>query len=108
MHIPKFESKSSVKFQNNEIVKDFRRNDFIQDKIKMIEKNSYYFIEETHAKVSIKNSIMLFNDINNWFISQNIKIIVNKFMDEYFIGKVKKYKFKIELDKKFGDTKIFI
>ena len=107
MHIPKFESKSSVKFQNNEIVKDFRRNDFIQDKIKMIEKNSYYFIEETHAKVSIKNSIMLFNDINNWFISQNIKIIVNKFMDEYFIGKVKKYKFKIELDKKFGDTKIF-
>ena len=107
MYIQKFESKSSVKLQNNEIVKDFRRNDFIQDKIKMIEKNSYYFIEETHAKVSIKNSIMLFNDINNWFISQNIKIIVNKFMDEYFIGKVKKYKFKIELDKKFGDTKIF-
>ena len=28
-------------------------------------------------------------------------------MDEYFIGKVKKYKFKIELDKKFGDIKIF-
>ena len=71
----------------------------------MIEKNNYYFIEETHSKVSIKNSIILFNDINNWFISQNKKIIVNKFMDEYSIDKIKKYKFKIQLDQTFEDMK---
>ena len=90
---------------NKIIIKDYRRSNFMKEKFKIIEKNNYYFIEETHAKISIKNSIILFNDINNWFISQNKKIIVNKFMDEYFIDKIKKYKFKIQLDKTFEDMK---
>ena len=95
----------SLFLDNKIFVKDYKRNNFIQEKFKIIEKNNYYFIEETHAKVSIKNSIILFNDINNWFISQNKKIIVNKFMDEYSIDKIKKYKFKIQLDPKFEDMK---
>ena len=101
------QNKSSINFEYNEIVKDFRRNKFIEEKIQTIGKNKYYYIEETQAKVSIKNSIMLFNDINNWFITQNKKIIINKFIDEFSIGKIKKYKCKIEIDKKFGDIKIF-
>ena len=32
---------------------------------------------------------MLFNDINNWFITQNKKIIVDKFVDEFFVNKLK-------------------
>ncbi len=95
----------SLFLDNKIIVKDYKRNNFIKEKFKIIEKNNYYFIEETHAKVSIKNSIILFNDINNWFISQNKKIIVNKFMDEYSIDKIKKYKFKIQLDQTFEDMK---
>ena len=101
------QNKSSINFEYNEIVKDFRRNKFIEEKIQTIGKNKYYYIEETQAKVSIKNSIMLFNDINNWFITQNKKIIINKFIDEFSIGKIKKYKCKIEIDKTFGDIKIF-
>ena len=100
-------NKSSINFENSEIVKDFRRNNFLEEKIQIIGKNNYYFIEETQAKVSIKNSIMLFNDINNWFITQNKRIIVDKFADEYFVGKIKKYKCKIELEKTFGEIKIF-
>ena len=101
------QNKSSINFEYNEIVKDFRRNKFIEEKIQTIGKNKYYYIEETQAKVSIKNSIMLFNDINNWFITQNKRIIINKFNDEFSIGKIKKYKCKIEIDKTFGDIKIF-
>ena len=99
--------KNLSNFENYEIVKDFRRNNFLEEKIQIIGKNNYYFIEETQAKVSIKNSIMLFNDINNWFITQNKKIIVDKFVDEFFVNKIKKYKCKIELDKTFGEIKIF-
>ena len=101
------QNKSSINFENSEIVKDFRRKNFLEEKIQIIGKNNYYYIEETQAKVSIKNSIMLFNDINNWFITQNKKIVVNKFVDEFFVGKIKKYKCKIELDKIFGEIKIF-
>ena len=99
--------KNLSNFDNYEIVKDFRRNNFLEEKIQIIGKNNYYFIEETQAKVSIKNSIMLFNDINNWFITQNKKIIVDKFVDEFCVNKIKKYKCKIELDKTFGEIKIF-
>ena len=99
--------KNLSNFENYEIVKDFRRNNFLEEKIQIIGKNNYYFIEETQAKVSIKNSIMLFNDINNWFITQNKKIIVDKFVDEFCVNKIKKYKCKIELDKTFGEIKIF-
>ena len=101
------QNKSIINFENSEIAKDFRRKNFLEEKIQIIGKNNYYYIEETQAKVSIKNSIMLFNDINNWFITQNKKIIVNKFVDEFFVGKIKKYKCKIELDKIFGEIKIF-
>ena len=101
------QNKSLINFENSEIVKDFRRKNFLEEKIQIIGKNNYYYIEETQAKVSIKNSIMLFNDINNWFITQNKKIVVNKFVDEFFVGKIKKYKCKIELDKIFGEIKIF-
>ena len=53
-----------------------------EEKIQIIGKNNYYFIEETQAKVSIKNSIMLFNDINNWFITQNKKLLlINSLMN---------------------------
>ena len=99
----KFENISP--FVENKI--DFRRNIYLKEKFKIIEKSNYYFIEETQAKVSIKNSIILFNDINNYFISQNKKVIVNKFMDEYFVDKIKKFKYKIQLDKKFGTINIF-
>ena len=101
------QNKSLINLENSEIVKDFRRKNFLEEKIQIIGKNNYYYIEETQAKVSIKNSIMLFNDINNWFITQNKKIIINKFIDEFSIGKIKKYKCKIEIDKTFGDIKIF-
>ena len=103
----KFDNKSSINFENNGIVRDLRRNNFFKEKFELIENINYYFIEETHAKVSIKNSLMLFNDINNWYITKNQKIVVNKLMDEIVIGKIKKYKCKIELDKIFGETKIF-
>ena len=102
--IKKFESKSSIFLEDNIEMKDYRRENFLEEKLKIFEKNNYYFIEETHAKVSVKNSIILFNDINNFFINQNKKIIINKFMDEYFIDKIKKYKCIFELDKKFGDS----
>ena len=106
--IKRFENKSSVFLEDNLEIKDYRRENFLEEKLKIIEKNNYYFIEETQAKVSVKNSIVLFNDINNFFIKQNKKIIINKFMDEYFIDKIKKYKCIIQLDKKFGDSiKIF-
>ena len=101
------ENKSSILIENNEISKDYRKNNYINEKMKIIEKNKYYFIEETNAKASIKNSIILFNDINNLFITQNKKLIIDKFLDEYLVGKIKKYKCKIELDKTFGNTKIF-
>ena len=102
--IKKFESKSSIFLEDNIEMKDYRRENFLEEKLKIFEKNNYYFIEETHAKVSVKNSTILFNDINNFFINQNKKIIINKFMDEYFIDKIKKYKCIFELDKKFGDS----
>ena len=41
--------------------------------MKNIEKQKYYIIEDTQAKVSIKNSLTLFNEINNWFLQQNKK-----------------------------------
>ena len=106
-NVAKNDKKSSIFLENAEIVKDFRRNTFVEEKYDLIEKNLYYYIDETEAKVSIKNSIMLFNDINNWFITQNKKIIVNKFIDDILIGKLKKYKCKIVLDHQFGDIKIF-
>jgi ERCC4-related helicase len=94
-------------FEPNEIVKDFRVQNFYEEKLQNIGKQSYYYIEETQAKVSIRNSIMLFNEINNWFFQHNKKLVVNKYVDEIIIDKVKKYKCKIELNEMFNELKIF-
>ena len=105
--IVEHDNKLIIFFERNEIVKDFRGNNFFIEKLENISKQVYYIIEETQAKVSIRNSTMLYNEINNWFLQQNIKLIINKFIDEIYIDKIKKYKCKIELNEKFGGTKIF-
>lgn len=94
-------------FEQNDIMKDFRGKNYLEEKLENIKKQNYYIIEETQAKVSMRNSMMIFNVINNWFLQQNKKLIIVKFIDEYFIDKVKKYKCKIELNEMFGSVKIF-
>ena len=101
------ENKLMIFFEPNEIVKNFKRENYFEEKIQNIKKQNYYIIEETHAKVSIRNSMMLYNEINNWFLQQNIKLIAYKFIDEIFIDKIKKYKCKIELCEMFNNQKIF-
>ena len=101
------DNKFMIFFEQNKIVKDFRCKNYLEKKIENIEKQIYYIIEETQAKVSIKNSMMLFNEINNWFLQQNKKLINTKFIDEIYIDKIKKYKCKIELSEMFKGTKIF-
>ena len=94
-------------FESKNIVKDFRNKNYLEKKIENLEKQNYYIIEETQAKISNKNSMMLFNEMNNWFLQNNIKLINNKFIDEIYIDKIKKYKCKIELNEMFGGAKIF-
>lgn len=89
-------------FDSNSIVKDFRGQNYYEERIINIQKQKYYIIEETQAKVSIKNSMLLYNEINNWFLQQNKKIINNKFIEEYNIDKNKKFQCKIKLDEMFG------
>ena len=93
-------------FEPNNIVKDFRDKNYFEEKMKNIEKQKYYIIEETQAKISIKNSMVLFNEINNWFLQQNKKLIINKSIEELYIEKIKKYQCKIELNEMFGKQKI--
>ena len=93
-------------FEKNQIVKDFRNKNYIEEKITNIDKQKYYFIEETQAKISIKNSLMLFNEINNWFIQKNQKIIVNKNIEEINKDKIKKFKCTIELNRMLGSKTI--
>jgi len=99
--------KIMIFFEQNDIVKDFRGKNYLNEKLENIKKQNYYIIEETQAKVSMRNSMMIYNVINNWFLQQNKKLIVDKFIDEYFIDKAKKYKCKIELNEMFGGAKIF-
>ena len=99
--------KIMIFFEQNDIMKDFRGKNYLDEKLENIKKQNYYIIEETQAKVSMRNSMMIYNVINNWFLQQNKKLIVDKFIDEYFIDKVKKYKCKIELNEMFGGAKIF-
>ena len=99
--------KIMIFFEQNDIMKDFRGKNYLEEKLENIKKQSYYIIEETQAKVSMRNSMMIYNVINNWFLQQNKKLIIDKFIDEYFIDKIKKYKCKIELNEMFGGTKIF-
>ena len=93
-------------FEHNQIVKDFRDKNYFEEKMKYIEKQKYYIIEDTQAKVTIKNSLSLFNEINNWFLQQNKKLIINKSIEELYINKIKKYQCKIELNEMFGKQKI--
>ena len=101
------DSKLMIFFEPNEIVKDFRRKNYFEEKIQNIKKQNYYIIEETQAKISTRNSMMLFNEINNWFLQQNKKLIIYKYIDEIYFNKVKKYKCKIELNEMFNNEKIF-
>ena len=105
--IVEHDNKLMIFFERNEIVKDFKGNNYFNEKMENISKQIYYIIEETQAKISIRNSTMLYNEINNWFLQQNIKLIMNKFIDEIYIDKIKKYKCKIELNEMFGGKKIF-
>ena len=38
----------------------------------------YYYISETEAKISLKNCMILFNEINNSYISKGFKIEIEK------------------------------
>ena len=64
-----------IKNPNNYINKNY-----IEEK--HLEKNFYYYIANTEAKMSLKNCMLLFNEINNLYISKNIKINVKKNIQE--------------------------
>ena len=64
-----------IKNPNNYINKNY-----IEEK--HFEKNFYYYIANTEAKMSLKNCMLLFNEINNLYISKNIKINVKKNIQE--------------------------
>ena len=49
---------------------------------KHLEKNYYYYIGSTEAKMSLKNCMLLFNEISNLYISKNIKINIKKNIKE--------------------------
>ena len=93
-------------FENNQIARDFRSSNYIQEKISNFEKQKFYFISETQAKISVRNSLALFNEINNWFIQQNQKLIVNKYIEESNKDKLKKFKCTIELNGILGNKSI--
>ena len=57
-------------------MKDYRSKNFISKK--NLEKYFYYYIKNTEAKITLKNCMLLFNEINNLFFSKNIKININK------------------------------
>jgi superfamily II DNA or RNA helicase len=61
----------NIKNPNNFISKNYIQN-------KHIEQNYYYYIEKTEAKMSFKNCMLLFNEIYNSYISNNIKFDINK------------------------------
>jgi len=104
--IVEHDNKLMIFFEPNEIVKDFRGKNYFLEKMQNISKQIYYNIEETQAKVSLRNSTILYNEINNWFLQQNKQLIINKFIDEIYIDKIKKYKCKIELNEMVGGGKI--
>ena len=67
-------------FEGDEIknVKDFRDKNFMINKNKNSDKMVYYYISETEAKISLKNCMILFNEINNSYISKGFKIEIEK------------------------------
>jgi ERCC4-related helicase len=74
--------KMMIFFEQNDIMKDFRGKNYLDEKLENIKKQKYYIIEETQAKVSMRNSMMIYNVINNWFLQQNKKLIINKSIEE--------------------------
>ena len=66
---------NNIKNPNNFMNKNYIEN-------KHLEKNIYYYIGKTEAKMSLKNCMLLFNEISNLFISKNIKINVKKTIKE--------------------------
>ena len=65
----------NIKNPNN-----FKSKNYIDNKL--LEKNLYYYIGKTEAKMSLKNCMLLFNEISNLYISKNIKINVKKNIKE--------------------------
>ena len=61
--------------------KDFRDKNFIEKK--NIDKNMYYYIDRTEAKISLKNCMTIFNEIFNLYFSKGVKINVNKQIKVY-------------------------
>ena len=59
---------------------DYRSKNYKEKK--NLEKNFYYYIGSTEAKMSLKNCMLLFNEISNLYISKNIKIDIKKKMDQ--------------------------
>ena len=71
-------------FMENGIIrnpKDFRSKNFIEEK--NLKSNNYYYIESTEAKISLKNCMSIFNEINNSYLSKNIKINIKKEIKQY-------------------------
>ena len=69
--------------ENNELnnCKNFRDKNFIEKK--NIDKNTYYYIDRTEAKISLKNCMTIFNEIFNLYFSKGKKINVNKQIKAY-------------------------
>ena len=99
-----FKNKLYNFFENNENCRNFRRQNYLETKINEIGKQYLYKISETDAKLSLKNVMSLFNEINNVFLNQGVKIIINKEFKEEIIDKVKNFKCKIEL---WNGTKVY-
>lgn len=77
---------------DNGIIKDFKRKNFIQDKKDFI---YYIFIELTHAKLTLNNASVFFNEIKQQMenykvkFSCEIKVSAIPNQEQKFIGKMK-------------------
>ena len=67
--------------KNIKSYKDYRSKNYIEKK--QLDKNYSYYIKNTEAKMTLKNCMLLFNEINNLFFSKNIKVNVSKKIIEY-------------------------
>ena len=61
--------------------KNFRSSNFVENK--NIDKLVIYYIPNTEAKMTLKNCMLLFNEINNLYLSKGIKININKQIVSY-------------------------
>ena len=61
--------------------KNFRSKNYIEEK--NLKNNIYHYIESTEAKISLKNCMSIFNEINNSCLSKNIKINIKKYIIPY-------------------------